>query len=154
VSAIPEGPVLFDTTAYIRQIREQAYPWLAQDRKLFQRTLLSVVVASELYAGTRSVEDKRALDGLCGAHRALGNLSCPGEDLWLQAGTLMRRYSRLHGGLRLSDHFRDALIALEAVKNGATLMAENTRDFQRWQGLLRSAGQRLRVFDLRVLTRV
>jgi predicted nucleic acid-binding protein len=151
VNAIPGGPVLFDTSAYIRQIREQAYPWLARDRKLFQRSVLSVVVASELYAGTRSVEDKRALDGLCGAHRALGNLSCPGEDLWLQAGTLIRRYSRLRGEVRLSDHFRDVLIALEAVKNGATLMTENAQDFHRWQGLLRGAGQRLRVFDLRAL---
>jgi predicted nucleic acid-binding protein len=151
VSTIPGGPVLFDTSAYIRQIREQAYPWVSQDRKLFQRTVLSVVVACELYAGARSVEDKRALDGLCGAHRALGNLSCPGEDLWLQAGTLLCRYARLHGELRLTDHFRDVLIALEAVKKGATLMTENARDFQRWQGLLRAGGQRLRLFDLRAV---
>jgi predicted nucleic acid-binding protein len=151
VSAIPVGPVLFDSSAYIRQIRQQAYPWLSQDRKLFQRTVLSVVVASELYAGTRSAEDKRALDGLCDAHGALGNLSCPGEELWLQAGTLLCRYARLHGELQLTDHFRDVLIALEAVKKGATLITENARDFHRWRGLLRSAGQRLRVFDLRVL---
>jgi predicted nucleic acid-binding protein len=151
VSAISEGPVLFDSSAYIRQIREQTYPWLSQDRKLFKRTVLSVVVASELYAGTRSVEDKRALDGLCDAHRALGNLSCPGEDLWRQAGTLLCRYARLHGELRLIDHFRDVLIALETVKNGATLMTENAQDFHRWQGLLRGTGQRLRVFDLRAL---
>jgi hypothetical protein len=97
------------------------------------------------------VEDKHALDGLCGAHRALGNLSCPGEDLWLQAGTLLCRYARLHGELRPADHFRDVLIALEAVRSGATLMTENARDFQRWEALLRAAGHRLRVFDLRVL---
>jgi predicted nucleic acid-binding protein len=109
---LPGGPVLFDTSAYIRQIRENAYPWLAQDVKLFRRTVLSAVVAAELYAGTQSVEDKRALDDLCGAHRALGKLSCPAQDTWLQAGTLLCRYARLHREFRLTDHFRDVLIAL------------------------------------------
>ena len=83
---LPEGPVLFDTSAYIRQIHEKAYPGLVQDAKLFQRTVLSAVVAAELYAGTRSAEDRRALDDLCGAHRALGKLSCLAQDTWLQAG--------------------------------------------------------------------
>ncbi len=151
MKAIPGGPVLFDTSAYIRQVRERAYPWLAHDRKLFQRTILSAVVAAELYAGTRNSDDKVALDGLCGAHRALGKLSYPAQDSWLQAGVLLQRYARLHGELRFTDHFRDVLIALEAVKNGATLMTENARDFLRWRRVLRAAGQQLRLFDLRAL---
>jgi predicted nucleic acid-binding protein len=151
MKAIPGGLVLFDTSAYIRLVRQEAYPWLAQDRKLFQRTVLSAVVAAELYAGSRSPGDKVALDALCGAHLALGKLSYPAQDSWLQAGVLLRRYSRLHGEIRFTDHFRDILIALEAIRNGATLITENTRDFLRWRRLLRAAGQRLRLFDLRDL---
>jgi hypothetical protein len=47
------------------------------------------------------------------------------------------------------DHLRDILIALEAAKNGATLVTENARDFLRWQKLLRSTGRDLRLCDLR-----
>lgn len=151
MSRIPLGPVLFDSSAYIRFFREGAYPWLASDGELFQRTILSAVVAAELYAGTRSPEEKVQLDRLCLAHEALGNFSSPIRESWLQAGLMMGRYARRYGSLRAADHFRDVLIALEAVENAATLMTENARDFLRWQRLLLASGKRLKMVDLRRL---
>jgi predicted nucleic acid-binding protein len=44
-------------------------------------------------------------------------------------------------------HFRDLLIALEAVRAGATAVTENVRDFARWQSLLLRAGRTLKLFD-------
>src|SRR5438874_2401557 len=146
---IPRGKVLFDTSAYIRFIREGSYRWLENDEKLFQRTILTAVVAAELYAGSRSPEEKLRLDRLCLAHQALGSLSSPQLRSWLQAGQMIGRYARLYGRVQAADHFRDGLIALEAARHQATLATENVRDFLRWRKLLRSAGLKLEILDLR-----
>ena len=149
MTLIPRGPLLFDTSAYIRFFHHNGWPWLATRRERFERTILTAVVAAELYAGTRSAEEKQAVDELCLAHRSLGNLSSPSAELWLEAGVLLGRYERIYGRLRMADHFRDVLIALEAAEHHATLITENASDFLRWQRLFRSAGKGLAVFDLR-----
>ncbi|HEV2348746.1 MAG TPA: hypothetical protein VG028_02765 [Terriglobia bacterium] len=51
----------------------------------------------------------------------------------------------------MAGHIRDALIALEAANNAASIVTENARDFHRWQKLLRATGQSLMVFDVRKL---
>ncbi len=145
---LPPGSLLFDTSVYIRYIREGAFEWLAEDGKIVQRSILTVVVAAELYAGARDAEEKQQLDALCQWHSALGTLTCPGVDSWLQAGILLGRYARVYGGIRMADHFRDVLIALEAARHRATLITENLRDFQHWQKLLRAAGRRVEVLDV------
>src|SRR5262245_22539506 len=68
MSALPPGLLLFDTGIYIRFIRGENYPWLGTEAQIFQRTILTAVVASELYAGTRSKAEKRAMDELCRSH--------------------------------------------------------------------------------------
>ncbi|MHB8654707.1 MAG: type II toxin-antitoxin system VapC family toxin [Terriglobia bacterium] len=147
----PRGPLLLDTSVYLRYIRGGRVTWVAEDREIVDRCILTVVVAAELYAGTRDTEEKEHLDALCQWHDFAGTLSHPDSDRWLEAGVLLGRYGRLHGFIRVADHFRDVLIALEAAKNKATLLTENARDFHRWQKLLRSGGQNLIVFDSRKL---
>jgi predicted nucleic acid-binding protein len=46
-----------------------------------------------------------------------------------------------------AHHFRDVLIALEAAREEATLVTQNTRDFERWRALLASTNKTLRLFD-------
>ena len=75
--ALPAGPLLFDTSIYIRFSRGENYLWLGEDARVFQRTILTAVVAAELYAGTHNRREKRALDELCQAHRAQGHFSSP-----------------------------------------------------------------------------
>lgn len=153
MNSLPRGPLLFDTSVYIGRIRSGLYPWLSQDRDVFARTIFTAVVAAELYAGTRNPDDKLSLDTLCEMHEALGKLSFPSLDSWMLAGVLLARYARLYGDLRMADHFRDVLIALEAAKHGATLVTENSRDFFRWRKLVRASGRNLAVFDLRELSK-
>jgi predicted nucleic acid-binding protein len=147
MSTLPAGSLLFDTGIYIRFIRGEKYEWLGEDSRIFQRTILTAVVAAELYAGTRSSRDKRALDGLCSGHRDLGHFSSPSADTWIRAGVLMRRAHALFGELSFADHFRDALIALEAAHARATLVTENVADFVRWKSLAASAGITLKLFN-------
>ncbi len=153
MKALPGGKLLFDTSAYIRYLRDGAFLWISEDRNVIQRSILTVVVAAELYTGARYPEERDRLDRLCRGYRALGALSSPDADCWLQAGLLLGRYARLYGSVRMADHFRDVLIALETIKHRATLVTENALDFARWKKLLRSTRRDLRVFDLRTLSR-
>ena len=147
MSALPGGPLLFDTGIYIRFSRGENYFWLGQDARLFQRTILTAVVAAELYAGTHSLREKRALDELCQAHRALGHFWSPNAASWIETGILLRRAPSVFGQIDFVHHFRDLLIAMEAVQLGATLVTENVPDFGRWKSLFASARKTLKVFD-------
>jgi predicted nucleic acid-binding protein len=145
--AFPAGPLLFDTGIYIRLSRGEDYLWLREDPAIFHRTILTAVVVAELYAGTRDHREKRNLDELCQAHSALGHFSSPSADAWVETGILLRRARRATGQIDFAHHFRDLLIALEAVRARATLVTENTKDFARWRSLLASSRRILKMFD-------
>jgi predicted nucleic acid-binding protein len=147
MSQLPPGFLLLDTGIYIRVSRGEDYAWLSEDVLVFQRTILTAVVAAELYAGTRDRREKRALDDLCRAHLSLHHFSSPPTVTWVEAGTLLRRSHATFGHMEFIHHFRDLLIALEAVRAGATLVTENLRDFARWKSLLASANRTLKLFD-------
>jgi predicted nucleic acid-binding protein len=147
MSPLPVGPLLFDTSIYIRFSRGEAYAWLGEDAHIFQRTILTAVVAAELYAGARDHREKRALDELCRAHHSLGHLASPPATTWVEAGILLRRARSAFGQMDFVHHYRDVLIVLEAARGGATLVTENVRDFARWRSLLASAQKTLRLLD-------
>lgn len=144
---LPAGPLLFDTGVYIRFSRGENYLWLGEDARVFQRTILTAVVAAELYAGTHNRREKRALDELCQAHRALGHFSSPSAGAWIDTGVLLRRARSVFGQMDFVHHFRDLLIAVEAARAGATLVTENVADFARWRSLLASASKTLKLFN-------
>lgn len=145
--SLPTGPLLFDTGIYIRFFRGENYPWLGEDARIFQRTILTAVVAAELYAGTRNQREKRALDGLCEAHRAIGHFSSPHTMAWVDSGILLCRARSKFGQMDFARHFRDLLIAMEAARAGATLVTENIRDFARWKSLLAFTRKTLKLFN-------
>jgi predicted nucleic acid-binding protein len=147
MSSLPAGLLLFDTGIYIRFGRGEKYPWLGEDARIFQRTILTAVVAAELYAGTHSQREQRALDDLCQAHRALGHFSSPPGSAWVDSGILIRRSRSILGQIDFASHFRDLLIASEAMRTESTLVTENLRDFARWKALLASARKTLRLFN-------
>ena len=145
--SLPPGPLLFDTGIYIRFNRGEDYFGLREDAGVFQRTVLTAVVAAELYAGTHDRQEKRAVDELCRAHDALGHFSSPPAAAWMETGILLRRAKSAYGQINFVHHFRDLLIALEAVRAGATLVTENVRDFVRWKVLLASSRRSLKIFS-------
>jgi len=145
--SLPAGPLLFDTGIYIRFSRGENYMWLGEDARIFQRTILTAAVAAELYAGTHNHREKRALDQLCQAHYALGHFSSPPTAAWIDTGILLRRARSMFGQVDFIRHFRDLLIAMEAVRAGATLVTENVGDFARWRSLLASARKALKLFN-------
>ncbi len=146
MNRLPAGPILFDTTIYVRYIRGQKYEWL-EDPRLVKRTILTAVVAAELYAGTRTPQDKRALEELCLSHSSLGHFQSPSAEAWIQAGVLIRRARTLFGEMGFAHHFRDGLIGLEAVRARATLVSEDVAGFVRWKALIASSGMTLKLFS-------
>lgn len=147
MTALPAGHLLFDTGIYIRFSRGENYLWLGEDARVFQRTILTAVVAAELYAGTHDHREKRILDELFRAHQALNHFSSPPAATWIDAGILLRRARSTFGQMNFVGHFRDLLIALEAVQSRATLVTENIGDFARWKSLLASARKTLKLFN-------
>jgi predicted nucleic acid-binding protein len=146
MNSLPAGPLLFDTGIYIRFSRGEDYLWLGEDARVFQRTILTAVVAAELYAGTHDQREKRALDELCRAHSSLGHFSSPSAVAWIDAGILLRRARRVFGQMDFVRHFRDLLIAVEAVRAGATLVTEKCRRLTRWRTLLTATKHTLKLF--------
>ena len=104
-------------------------------------------VAAELYAGTRDMREKRALDQLCRAHLTLNHFSYPSASTWTETGTLLCRARRTMGQMDFVGHFRDLLITLEVARADATLVTENFGDFERWKRLLASTGKTLKLFN-------
>ena len=145
--SLPAGPLLFDTGIYIRFTRGKNYFWLGSDTRIFQRTVMTAVVAAELYAGARSQREKRALDNLCQAHQALGHFSSPSAAAWIDTGMLLRRARSLFGPMDFVRHFRNLLIAVEAARAEATLVTENAADFARWRSLLASTRKTQKLFN-------
>lgn len=144
--SLPSGPLLFDTGIYIRFSRGEDYPWLGHDTRVFQRTILTAVVAAELYAGTHNHREKHALDKLCQAHRALGHFS-RSRKCWTKSicpKTLRARRSRMPASIQPAAEGDE--IAVEAARAGATLVTENVGDFARWRSILTSAKMTLKVF--------
>jgi len=69
------------------------------------------------------------------------------DTVRIDAGILLRRSRSTFGKVEFVNHFRDLLIASEAMRMGATLVTENCRDFARWKSLLVSARKRLKLFN-------
>jgi hypothetical protein len=111
-----------------------------EDARVFQRTILTAVVAAGLYAGTRSQQDKRALDELCQAYhvpRAPHGLTppfCCAAPKHFRANGLCQPFSR-------------SIDCIGSNTAGATLVTENSRDFARWNSLLVSARKALKLFN-------
>jgi len=144
--SLPAGPLLFDTGIYIRFGRERNYSWLGEDARMFQRTILTAVVAAHLYAGTNNRREKRALDELCHAHRALNHFSSPPAAAWIDTG-ILRRGRSVFGQMDLLHDFHELLIAfLKPRGAGATLVTESVADFVDWRSLL-AAGKTLKLFN-------
>jgi predicted nucleic acid-binding protein len=135
---------LFDTSVYIAYIRGKEYSELVDRATESGRVVLSSVVAMELYAGARSVAEKRLLDRFVESMKIVSAYETPGEDDWARGGILLERFTRFRGHAQVRDHFRDILVILTAVNRGAVLVSSNAH-MAGWGKMLKRQGETLRL---------
>lgn len=104
------------------------------------RVVLSSVVAMELYAGARSVAEKRLLDRFVESMKILSAYETPREDDWARGGILVERFTRFRGNAQVRNHFRDILVVLAAVNRGAVFVSSNAH-IANWGNLLKRQGK-------------
>ncbi|MBI5482593.1 MAG: type II toxin-antitoxin system VapC family toxin [Deltaproteobacteria bacterium] len=140
------SPATLDSSIWIPYLRTRRYASTVDPLVAAGRAWLHGVVLLELYAGTASAEDKRAVDAIRRSARELGRLVCPNEEDLCLAGQVLSLYSRRHARIRPRDHSHDVLIAIGAARTRSVLLTENVVHLQRWADLLRRrAGLRVTV---------
>ena len=135
---------LFDTSVYIAYIRRKEYSELVDRATESGRVVLSSVVAMELYAGARSVAEKRLLDQFVESMKILSAYETPREDDWARGGILVERFTGFRGHAQVRDHFRDILVIMGAVSRGAVLVSSNAH-LANWGNMLKRQGETLRL---------
>lgn len=132
--------VLLDASVWIPYLRTRRYAALVDPLVAAGRVWVHAVVLLELFAGTQSRTDARAVDAIRAAAARLGRLYNPVEDDFVLAGRLMSAYAGERGRIRPRDHSHDLLIAIGAARTGSVLVADNRRDMDRWARMLRGRG--------------
>ena len=135
---------LFDTSVYIAYIRRKEYSELVDRATESGRVVLSSVVAMELYAGARSVAEKRLLDRFVESMKMVSAYETPREDDWARGGVLMERFTRFRRHARIRDHCRDILVILTARNRGAVLVSSDAH-MANWENILKRQGETLRL---------
>lgn len=133
-------PEIHDTSALLDAVRRpDRWPPLLRSLQSGQLWMSSVVLA-ELYAGTRSPEDRSILDRIVMAMRRIDRILTPDDGDWIRAGRLLARRVRLHGDVRPRDHLADVLILTSAARLGGCVVTANLRHFEAWHRLAVAAG--------------
>lgn len=89
---------------------------------------LCSVVAQELLAGARDYEMRRLHRQFLEPFESLKRLATPSHRGWSDAGLILRELRR--GGFTVTPSLaNDVLIAVSAAEIGATLVHDNSRDF-------------------------
>ena len=125
-------------------IRRKEYSDLVDRATESGRIVLSSIVAMELYAGARSVAEKRLLDQIVESMKILSVYETPREDDWARGGILVERFTRFRGHAQVRDHFRDILVILAAVNRGA-ILASSDAYIANWVNILKRQGKTLRL---------
>jgi len=135
---------LFDTSVYLSYIRRKEHSDLVDRAIENGRVVLSSVVAMELYAGARSVAEKRLLDQFVESMKIVAAYETPRGDDWARGGILVERFTRFRGHVHVRDHFRDILVILTALNRGAVLVSSNAH-MSNWENILKRQGEALRL---------
>ncbi len=137
MSAARARKYVLDTNLFIRAFREPvANAELQRFHLLFAPfEFLSVIVAQELLAGTRTRADRHKLQRyVLNVFARRGRIVAPSARAWERSGTVLAELVRREGLelQRVSKAFgNDVLLALSCRETGLVLVTDNARDFDR-----------------------
>ena len=125
--------VLFDSSIYIRSLRDEGVAGLALLRWLGPAPIWgSSVVLEELYAGVSS-RDHRIVEKIELEFERVNRMLVPNQRDWNLAGHLLNRIANKYGyeSIGRSRLTNDAVIAASAARSGVEVITSNARDFSR-----------------------
>ena len=94
---------------------------------------MSMVVLTELYAGSHDTNSTKLVDKLFHTFLSVGRLIVPNDEDWRKTGMVMAKLGQKYGfeAKYISKIQNDILIACSARRIGAFIVTQNTKDFQR-----------------------
>jgi len=129
------GRWLFDTSVYVAVLRDEAFAREFRPRYLrdIPHTHFSSIVVQELLAGARTPQHERQAAALYEPFERARRIVTPTHQVWKEGGTLLATLARKqpHFRSKLARGFlNDVLIALSALRIGATVVTRNGEDFR------------------------
>jgi predicted nucleic acid-binding protein len=126
------NPTVFDTSIYIRALRQGQSDILQKRQTENQPLWLSAVVLEELYAGA---SDKRAVKVLIKFEREftkINRLLVPNQIDWSIAGQVLNKIGAKYGFEKIGKArlTNDTLLAMSAARTGLTILTTNKKDFE------------------------
>jgi predicted nucleic acid-binding protein len=125
---------VLDSQMMIRAIRYQRETERFEAFLSVSLVYLCSVVAQELLAGARDSEMRRLRRQFLEPFENMNRLAMPSHRGWTEAGLVLRQL-RLGGFTVTPSLANDVLIAVSAAEFGATLVHDNSRDFNAIQRL-------------------
>ena len=119
---------ILDSQMMIRAIRYERETERFSEFLSVSLVYLCSVVAQELLAGARDDEMRRLRRQFLEPFENVNRLATPSHRAWRDAGLILRALRR--GGFTVTPSLaNDVLIAVSATQIGATLVHDNSRDF-------------------------
>ncbi len=132
-------PIIFDTSFYIRSLRNRDDSVLSKLSSQSARIYLSSVVLEELYVGASDSKSIRALSDLEASFARVNRLIVPNRSDWTSTGLLLNKIGRKYGYERVGKQrlTNDTLLVMSAARWDCSVLTSNARDF----GLIREFRQ-------------
>ncbi len=124
--------IVFDTSIYIRALRQGNTDILRQRQDEKLPLWLSSVVLEELYVGASDKKSLKVLTKFEQEFEKINRLLIPNQTDWSIAGQILNKLGEKYGfdkvgKTRLTN---DALLAMGIARNGFKLFTANAKDFQ------------------------
>lgn len=125
-------PTVFDTSIYIRALRQGNAEILQQKQSENFPLWLSAVVLEELYVGASDKKSIKILNKFESDFTTVNRLLVPNQTDWVIGGQILNKIGGKYGfdkvgKARLTN---DTLLAMSVARKGFKLLTTNAKDFQ------------------------
>jgi predicted nucleic acid-binding protein len=124
--------IVFDTSIYIRALRQGNSIILQQRQDETNPLWLSLVVMEELYVGASDKKSLKILTKFEKEFEKINRLLLPNQSDWSITGQILNKIGEKYGFDKVgkSRLTNDTLLAMSVARNGFKLFTANAKDFQ------------------------
>lgn len=131
-------PIVFDTSIYIRELRQGNSGILnkrresVEDENIQYTIWLSAVVLEDLYAGAPDRKTVKTLAKFEKDFTKTNRLLIPNQTDWSIAGQVLNKIGKKYGFEKIgkASLTNDTVLAMSIARKGFTLLTANAKDFE------------------------